>query len=301
MKPDNIILSKYGETFVVDWGLAVLVDAPLDQPFDESLLRARLSGSGQSGSVVGTPGYMSPEQTSGEARLTSATDVYGLGATLYFVLTGRSRLREKPDIPALRTLGMLSLQSGAGRESLSALTSSMDSELDGKIATKRGWLLTAGLWPIVLDDFDRAIAWHHTRGEEDWEAYAGRAFARAKLSQHAAAIDDIEKAIRLGLQQIDNEPPPINHQHQKGILLFNAACTYAVVVRHLRLNQQAEPDHEKNIQDLTQRAIDLLRLAQDRLEPKVLATALSDDALDSVRETKEFQSFQKLLAEAIGQ
>ena len=97
------------------------------------------------------------------------------------------------------------------------------------------------------------------------------------------------------------EPPPINPQQQKGTLLFNAACTYAVVARHVRLNKQGDPGYEKSIQKLTQRVIDLLRLAQaqDRLGPKELATALADDALDSIRETNEFQSFQKQLTGAI--
>lgn len=214
-------------------------------------------------------------------------------------LNSTAGLREKPDVAALRTLGMLSLQSGAWRESLSVLSRSMDSELDGKIATKHGWLLTTGLWPIVLEDFDRAIAWHRMRGEEDWEAYAGRAFARAKLGQHKTAIDDIEKAIQLGSQQIDSEPPPINPQQQKGILLFNAACTYAVVVRHLRLNSPAESGQEEQIQELTQRAIELLRLSQERLGAKILVASLADDALDSIRETMEFKSIQRQLTESL--
>ncbi len=214
--------------------------------------------------------------------------------------------RKPADVRAIRTLAMLGLQLGNEpdggpklREALFASSVSLKMALDGKVSTKRGWLLTTGVWPIVLEDFDRAIQWHAARGEEDWEAYAGRAFARAKLGQHEDAIDDIEKAIRLGLQQIDNEPPPINPQQQKGILLFNAACTYAVVLRNVRFNKHVEPSHEKNIQNLTQRAIELLRLAQDRLGRDVLAKALSDDALDSVRETNEFKSFQKQLTGSI--
>jgi serine/threonine-protein kinase len=100
LKPDNIMLGKFGETLVVDWGLA----KPLDQPAsaadatERSLGEAPLrpsSGSGsvetQAGAAVGTPGYMSPEQVMGRHDLMGpASDVYGLGATLYCLLTGQA-------------------------------------------------------------------------------------------------------------------------------------------------------------------------------------------------------------------
>jgi WD40 repeat protein/serine/threonine protein kinase len=100
LKPDNIMLGKFGETLVVDWGLA----KPLDQPasaadatersLGEGPLRPS-SGSGsvetQAGVAVGTPGYMSPEQVTGRHDLMGpASDVYGLGATLYCLLTGQA-------------------------------------------------------------------------------------------------------------------------------------------------------------------------------------------------------------------
>jgi WD40 repeat protein/tRNA A-37 threonylcarbamoyl transferase component Bud32 len=93
LKPDNIMLGKYGETLVVDWGLA----KPLGQPdelgsADEDLLRPTTAGSAvptEAGSVMGTPAYMSPEQAGGKLdQLRPASDVYSLGATLYTLLTG---------------------------------------------------------------------------------------------------------------------------------------------------------------------------------------------------------------------
>ncbi|HEV3078901.1 MAG TPA: serine/threonine-protein kinase, partial [Gemmataceae bacterium] len=100
LKPDNIMLGKFGETLVVDWGLA----KPLDQmqsstektenSLDEAPLRPS-SGSGSvetmAGTAIGTPGYMSPEQAAGRNDLMGpASDVYGLGATLYCLLTGKA-------------------------------------------------------------------------------------------------------------------------------------------------------------------------------------------------------------------
>jgi eukaryotic-like serine/threonine-protein kinase len=105
IKPSNIIVGDYGETLVVDWGLA----KPLGQV--EPGLRSGerplvLSGTGGStetlpGSALGTPAYMSPEQAGGDLeRLGPWSDVYSLGATLYTVLTGKPPV-EGADLGAL--------------------------------------------------------------------------------------------------------------------------------------------------------------------------------------------------------
>jgi eukaryotic-like serine/threonine-protein kinase len=103
LKPGNIMLGPYGETLVVDWGLAKPLGRALAaelSPGDGSPLSVgpiRLSGPSSSrdetatGSIVGTPAYASPEQVVGRFdQLGPASDVYGLGATLYTLLTGQT-------------------------------------------------------------------------------------------------------------------------------------------------------------------------------------------------------------------
>jgi serine/threonine protein kinase/tetratricopeptide (TPR) repeat protein len=101
LKPDNVMVGKYGETLVVDWGLAKTVgrSGDGDSPLPESPIHpASASGSAETipGTVIGTPGYMSPEQAAGRLDLLGpASDVYSLGATLYALLTGRVPFADK--------------------------------------------------------------------------------------------------------------------------------------------------------------------------------------------------------------
>lgn len=94
IKPTNILVGRYGETWLIDWGLARDLTEPGDSaeplaaagapsaepPSDSGLTRA--------GEVMGTPGFVAPEQARGEP-VGEAADVYSLGATLAYVLTGR--------------------------------------------------------------------------------------------------------------------------------------------------------------------------------------------------------------------
>ncbi|WP_435010851.1 WD40 repeat domain-containing serine/threonine protein kinase [Tundrisphaera lichenicola] len=94
LKPGNIMLGKYGETLVVDWGLAKTLGEtdPARQADEKPLETSSASGSAETlpGSAIGTPAFMSPEQASGDlAKLGPASDVYSLGSTLYSLLTGR--------------------------------------------------------------------------------------------------------------------------------------------------------------------------------------------------------------------
>ncbi|HEY2159450.1 MAG TPA: serine/threonine-protein kinase, partial [Isosphaeraceae bacterium] len=105
LKPQNVMLGKFGETLVVDWGLA--------RSFDAAESGGGRAGSGDAKTTMpiethsggltptvgpkGTPSYMSPEQASAARDIGPATDIYSLGATLYSLLAGRAPFRGRSD------------------------------------------------------------------------------------------------------------------------------------------------------------------------------------------------------------
>jgi serine/threonine protein kinase len=92
LKPANVVMGEFGETVVVDWGLAV------DRTEVEEVTVATRSASvalSTSGSIVGTPAYMPPDQARGEP-VDERADVYALGAILYEVLAGEAPYADAP-------------------------------------------------------------------------------------------------------------------------------------------------------------------------------------------------------------
>src|SRR4029077_19684244 len=87
LKPGNVLLTADGEPKVTDFGLAKVGD----------------SGLSATGAVLGTPGYMAPEQAAGRIReVGTHSDVYALGAILYELLTGRPPFRGEGPAATIR-------------------------------------------------------------------------------------------------------------------------------------------------------------------------------------------------------
>jgi len=101
LKPDNVMLGDFGEVYVLDWGVAKLAGVGeaaggAHEPVDAGVANATAVGA-----LVGTPGYMAPEQARGEASAVGPrADVYALGAILFELLTGE-RLHAGSDVLSL--------------------------------------------------------------------------------------------------------------------------------------------------------------------------------------------------------
>ncbi len=100
LKPANIMLGKFGETLIVDWGLAKPFERTEQgrEAGDTTLLPTGYPDQAATltGAALGTPAYMSPEQAEGRGdEALQASDIYGLGATLYTLLTGEPPFHSK--------------------------------------------------------------------------------------------------------------------------------------------------------------------------------------------------------------
>ncbi len=106
LKPQNVMVGRFGETVVVDWGLAKAVrsESPniatvdLATPHDhaetpQTERRGRDRERTRMGDVIGTPSYVSPEQASGKLDLGPPSDVFSLGVILYEILVGKTPFR----------------------------------------------------------------------------------------------------------------------------------------------------------------------------------------------------------------
>ena len=111
IKPGNVMVGKFGETIVVDWGLARLLpkDEIVDCPDWRHEMMDQLTNIDDSpdknsliGHTAGSPAFMSPEQLSGQATLDTRSDIYGLGATLLCIVFNIRNPNQQADQSPLR-------------------------------------------------------------------------------------------------------------------------------------------------------------------------------------------------------
>lgn len=123
LKPSNIIITPVGEPFVSDFGLAKRVPVS-----DESINLSATSGEAdltQTGAILGTPSWMSPEQAAGQTdSIDVTTDVYSLGAILYAMLTGR------PPFQAANAVDTLLMVMEQDPPAIRVLNPSVDADLE---------------------------------------------------------------------------------------------------------------------------------------------------------------------------
>ena len=128
LKPENIVLGSFGEVIVLDWGLAKLVSETGKTARSEDAGRVSLSadaGEHRTIGLIGTPAYMAPEQADARHDLVDErTDIYGLGAILFEILTGR------PPIEAGTVTELISKVSSGATRQARAVVATVPAPLD---------------------------------------------------------------------------------------------------------------------------------------------------------------------------
>jgi len=203
LKPSNVLVGDFGETVVIDWGLAKKLGDEEEESFGDSpyLLASRELTA--SGSVLGTPAYMSPEQARGEA-VDARTDVHALGLLLRELLEGSARplgveaagpparraflaqgpLAELRAIAAKATAPEPSARYPTAREFLEELQRFSAGQQVAGYAYPWWWLLARGIWqwrqPLVagavalLLVLSAALGWRALRQQSLVRAQEGR-------------------------------------------------------------------------------------------------------------------------------
>lgn len=196
IKPSNIMFGDYGEVYLLDWGIAKLV-AEREEARDErqvSLPAPDDDASTQIGEVVGTVGYMPPEQARGDGSIVGpAADVYALGAIFFEILTLVPLLpRDLPDAQAL-------LQTMAGvsaRPSVRAPEAAVPAELEELCVA------ATALDPAERPPSARAL---HDAVEAFLDGDRGLELRRALSEKHAS--EAVETAAALASRSSDGGTP----------------------------------------------------------------------------------------------
>jgi WD40 repeat protein len=177
LKPSNVLVGPFGETVVIDWGLAKHVDETEGLDEAPATVSAPLPGETSVGVVVGTPAYMPPEQAAG-LPIASTADVYAMGAMLYHLVSGHIPYAEYPSDELVARVregaptALAQVAPGAPRDLVAIVDKSMARRSGDRYPTGRemaeelrlfatGGLVGAyryGLWELVERFFDRQRA-----------------------------------------------------------------------------------------------------------------------------------------------
>jgi serine/threonine protein kinase len=112
LKPDNVMVGRYGEVMVMDWGIAKALATTGDRGGNDApLVRAdRLASNTAAGTVVGTHGFMAPEQARGGGHaLDERADIYALGAILLALLSNRGAAAAPSEPPRGRLAALTAI------------------------------------------------------------------------------------------------------------------------------------------------------------------------------------------------
>ncbi|MDQ3337336.1 MAG: protein kinase [Myxococcota bacterium] len=206
LKPGNVMLGDFGEVYVIDWGVARMLDEKeaislqtSPSPLEEGMT--------QEGTLLGTPGYMAPEQIDGANEVGPSADIYALGATLFEILSGEPlhprggdaliatlgeydplpshRARERQIAPELDELTRRALSpEAADRPSARSLADGVQRYLDGDRDVERRRALSV----VELASAQAALVGGDVARRAEAIRSAGRALALDPESREAAAL-----------------------------------------------------------------------------------------------------------------
>jgi serine/threonine protein kinase/lipoprotein NlpI len=286
LKPGNVLLDSAGEPHVSDFGLA-----------------KHLSDLHQSSVVVGTPSYMAPEQASGQQGLTTASDVYSLGAILYAMLTGRPPFRAEN---RQATLHQLAEQTPARPRTLNAR---VDRELEticlkclDKSPAQRYHSAQA-----LANDLERYLADEPIEARPTSLWARGLKWARRRPAVAALLAVSVAAILSLGtsyLQYQDQRASAAEHALQER---HRTDELQKEVRRLLRLGEQALAQHKwadaKAYLASARQLLGAEKALLDLQAPVELALAASDVALRRAEARQEadqrLRSFMQLREEAL--
>ncbi len=250
LKPANVMLGKFGETLLIDWGLAKSIQDDGEATVDRlNVAHEDDSEFTQLGAVIGTPAYMSPEQARGDGtKVGPAADIYSLGATLFILLTGRRSVASKNVTELLQrvTEGTIEAPSAVNSDvprpleaiCLKAMSLSPEDRYD-----------SAG---ALADDIERWLA------DEPTQAYAeplrdriGRAIRHHRAAVTGLAALMLTTIIALGIFNAVSR-----HQNR---LLREARDT---AQDNLNIANSENARAEQNLEDLRQTAFELQSTAE---------------------------------------
>jgi serine/threonine-protein kinase len=188
LKPANVMVGRFGEVLVMDWGLTKLLAsiAPEGPSTDWSIRTDRSGGpDGQSQpGVRGTPAYMPPEQANGSDRLDTRCDVFALGVILCQILTGRPAYTSDNPDPRARTKELVDLASRCATAKAFARLDARREPRELIELAKRCMSFAPGDRPATAKDVGDAVTNYQAGIQRRvHEAEVGR--ARAEAAAHA--------------------------------------------------------------------------------------------------------------------
>jgi eukaryotic-like serine/threonine-protein kinase len=228
LKPSNIMLGDFGEVYVIDWGVARILDereVPSRPSVDVPAADAT-----RDGQILGTPGYMAPEQISATA-VTAAADVYAIGSILFEVLAGES-LHPRGAAALASTVGMDVQISPAARAPRRSIAPELDAVCVAALARDPETRPTARQLGDQIQQY--------LDGDRDIERRRLHASKLVARGRQALAANDAAGAVRFGGRALAFDPSSTEAAQLVMTLLLQPAPSEAPPAVQAKLAEHEE-------------------------------------------------------------